>query len=66
MKWFLLVRLIQKLTFGGCLTRFEVAPEESTGKTGTGELAMVELFLFAGGNNSEGKTLGIAYFSNAL
>jgi len=59
------IRQIQKLTLGGCLTRFEVALEESTGKTGTGELAIIP-FLFAGGNNSVGRTLGIAYFSNAL
>lgn len=57
---------IQILTFGGCLTRFEVTPEGSTGKTGMGELDTAELFLFAGGNNSAGRTLGMAYFSKAL
>lgn len=56
----------KKLTFGGCLTRFDVTPEGSTGKIGTGELVTEEFFLLAGGNNSAGKTLGIAYFSNAL
>lgn len=56
----------QILTFGTCLTRFEEAPEGSTGKTVTGELVTAELFLFAGGNNSAGKTLGMAYFSKAL
>lgn len=60
------INVFQKLTFGGCLTRFEVIPEGSTGKTGTGELATVDVFLFAGGNNSPGKMLGIAYFSKAL
>lgn len=56
----------KNITFGGCLTRFEVTPEGSTGKTGTGELATIEFFLFVGGNNSAGRILGIAYFSRAL
>lgn len=56
----------KKITLGGCLTRLGVMPEGSTGKTGMGELVTAENFLFVGGNNSAGKTLGIAYFSRAL